>query len=73
MRRREANGRLGLPVYFCDPRSPWQRASIENTKGLLRQYFPRSKDLSIFAGSELVAVAQEINNRPRHSFDWKKP
>lgn len=63
----------GLPVYFCDPRSPWQRASIENTNGLLRQYFPRSSDLSIFSRDDLSAVARELNSRPRRLLDWQKP
>jgi transposase, IS30 family len=63
----------GVQVYFCDPRSPWQRGSNENTNGLLRQYFPRGLDLSRFSQAELDAVAAELNNRPRQTLAWLKP
>ena len=62
----------GIPVYFCDPRSPWQRPSSENTNGLLRQYFPRSTALTA-TQAELDAVARELNGRPRQTLGWRKP
>jgi len=63
----------GLPVYFCDPSSPWQRGSNENTNGLLRQYFPRGTDLSRYELEELNAVAETLNRRPRKTLGWKTP
>ena len=63
----------GVPVYFCDPRSPWQRGSNENTNGLLRQYFPRSTDFRALTQSDLDAVAAELNDRPRQTLRWKSP
>jgi IS30 family transposase len=63
-----------VPVYFCDPRSPWQRGSNENTNGLLRQYFPkRSTDLRLVSQAQLDAVAAELNGRPRHTLAWRSP
>jgi IS30 family transposase len=56
---------LGAPVYFCDSRSPWQRGSNENTNGLLRDYFPKGSDLSTHSAQHLLAVENELNNRPR--------
>lgn len=63
----------GLEVYFCDPHSPWQRPSNENTNGLLRQYFPKGTDLSFWGPGVLERVAIELNNRPRKRLDWATP
>jgi len=63
----------GLAIYFCDPASPWQRPSNENTNGLLRQYFPKGTDLSIWGPGILEQVAIELNNRPRKRLGWRTP
>jgi IS30 family transposase len=63
----------GLALYFCDPKSPWQRGTNENTNGLLRQYFPRNQTLAHVTQAELDRVADQLNGRPRQTLGWKSP
>ncbi|ASM71526.1 integrase core domain protein [Pseudosulfitobacter pseudonitzschiae] len=62
-----------IDVYFCDPQSPWQRGSNENTNSLLRQYFPKGIDISGFSQAKLSAVARQLNERPRKTLQYQRP
>ena len=72
-RHRDFTIATDIPVYFCDPASPWQRGSNENTNGLLRQFFPKGQDLRTFSAQDLLEVAHLMNTRPRKSLSWDNP
>jgi IS30 family transposase len=69
----EVAAALDMPVFFCDPHSPWQRGTNENTNGLLRQYFPKGSDLRVYTAADLSAVTAELNARPRKTLGWDTP
>ena len=73
-RHREIAATLGTTqIFFCDPHSPWQRPTNENTNGVLRDYFPKGSDLAVHTAEDLAAVQTELNERPRKVLDWDSP
>ena len=73
VRHAEITAALGTEVYFCDPHSPWQRPTNENTNGLLRDYFPKGTDLSVHTADDIARVQTELNDRPRKVLGWDSP
>jgi len=69
----EITASTGMSVYFCEPRSPWQRGTNENSNGLLRDYFPKATNLAVHSAERLAQVQDELNNRPRKTLGWKSP
>lgn len=72
-RHAELTAAIGVRVYFCDPHSPWQRGTCENTHDLLRQYLSKGTDLSVYSQQELDAIADSLNTRPRQTLGWRSP
>ena len=70
---RELASASGISIFFCEPHSPWQRGTNENTNGLIRQYFPKSTDLNQHSAARIAQVARELNNRPRKTLGMRTP